>query len=59
MLFDERHHMRVCKILNKYKDKIEPVARIGMIGKFKAMFANDNPEFDSQRFMECVYGNGK
>jgi hypothetical protein len=57
-VFQHRHYALIAKVL---ADNSSVANRDVMIDKLAALFANDNPAFDRQRFRDAAHGepNGK
>ena len=50
-MMTRKDYVEVARILNKYKDVIEDLAYVDMVDDFSYMFEQDNPRFDSSRFL--------
>jgi len=49
-----KDYVETANILNSVADEMDFIALANVAEKFAEMFANDNPRFDHQRFIDAV-----
>ena len=54
-----KDYVEVAKILNLYADEIHKDTLRHLVDEFCDFFQEDNPRFDSARFMSAVIGNNE
>lgn len=54
-MMTRKDYVETANILNEYVDEIDFVILSDIAENFAEMFANDNPRFDHQRFIDAVF----
>mgnify|MGYP003352144611 FL=1 len=49
-----KDYVATAKILNKYKTEMESDVFADLTDDFSFMFENDNPNFNSEKFLEAI-----
>ena len=49
-----KDYVATAKILNKYKSEMESDVFADLTDDFSFMFENDNPNFNSEKFLEAI-----
>jgi hypothetical protein len=53
-MMTRKDYVETANILNSVADEMDFIALANVAEKFAEMFANDNPRFDHQRFIDAV-----
>ena len=54
-MMTRKDYVETAKILNEYVDEIDFSILADIAENFATMFANDNPRFSHQRFIDAVF----
>ena len=52
-MMTRKDYVEVARIINKYKDVMEDIVFADLVDDFSYMFEQDNPRFDSSRFVSA------
>lgn len=55
-MMTRKDYVETARILNKYKDSISEIDFADMLDDFSFWFEKDNPNFNTDKFVEACYG---